>query len=235
MVVWVPLSRFLSQCNLLTALCIGGLFWQTTLHSNNQFSPLKRTFLLLIKPCFNSICQGSLPAPAPQGHSLILMAATSSPLLGLITVSAIDTTVAPINTNYFWFTAPTLTGTLSTSSDTIYNPILWSIVHGNSAKLDATTGIQTVVGNSGPPCKSNLLSRAREPKDNVEAVSGSLKQCSLSEGNQIFEVVQLLLQAAALEISLIYNAHHAHWHIDKINMSYMCERFFVPTHYLSKS
>jgi len=40
------------------------------------------------------------------------------------TVASIDTVIAAINApNYFWFTNPTLSGTETTSSSTIYNPI----------------------------------------------------------------------------------------------------------------
>jgi hypothetical protein len=53
------------------------------------------------------------------------------------TVSAIDTVIGSINApNYFWFTAPTLSGT-----ENNFNPIPWgSIVYGN---LDTTTGMWT--------------------------------------------------------------------------------------------
>jgi len=61
------------------------------------------------------------------------------------TVASIDTAIAAINApNFFWFTNPTLSGTETTSSDTIYNSIPWtSITYGNPANLDTTTGVWT--------------------------------------------------------------------------------------------
>lgn len=43
-------------------------------------------------------------------------------------VLAINTAVSSINApNYFWFTAPTLSGIETTTSATIFNPIPWSM------------------------------------------------------------------------------------------------------------
>jgi len=56
------------------------------------------------------------------------------------TVSAIDTVIASINApNYFWFTSLTLSG-----PENDFTPIPWgSIVYGNPANLDTTTGMWT--------------------------------------------------------------------------------------------
>jgi len=56
------------------------------------------------------------------------------------TVAAIDTVIGSINApNYFWFTAPTLSG-----MENDFNPIPWgAIVYGNPANLDTTTGMWT--------------------------------------------------------------------------------------------
>jgi len=56
------------------------------------------------------------------------------------TVSANDTAIAAINApNYFWFTAPTRSGT-----ENDFTPIPWgTIVNSNPANLDTTTGVWT--------------------------------------------------------------------------------------------
>jgi len=56
------------------------------------------------------------------------------------TGAAIDTVIATINVpNCFWFTAPTLSG-----RENDFTPIPWgTIVYGNPANLDTTTGMWT--------------------------------------------------------------------------------------------
>jgi len=56
------------------------------------------------------------------------------------TVAAIDTAIATINApNFFWFTAPTLSGTEGN-----FTPIPWGTInYGNPANLDTTTGMWT--------------------------------------------------------------------------------------------
>jgi len=99
---------------------------------------------LMVTPNITTFNMAGLAALTGTGTGTILEFDSASNVLPTAgtykTVAAINTAIATINApNYFWFTAPTLSGTEGN-----FTPIPWGTInYGNPANLDTTTGMWT--------------------------------------------------------------------------------------------